>query len=245
MLTIFRPRTVVPDIDFSVLGTDVHSHLIPGIDDGAATVSQSVALVKSLIDLGFNKIITTPHVMMDYYRNSPETIKTGLDILKEELNRQNLEIDIDAAAEYYLDEDFENKLEAGDLLCIYNNHLLFELPFSNYPLNLFDIVYKLQDKGYTPVLAHPERYTYMHGSIINYNRLKDAGCAFQLNTVSLTGYYGKAVQRIAEELVDKMLIDFIGSDMHHLRHGDALRAALKLPHVYKLLTDYPLQNQII
>ena len=246
MLSFLKPKPpVLQEIDFSVLGTDLHSHLIPGIDDGAQTIAQSVELVRGIIDLGFNKIITTPHVMVDYYRNTPETIRTGLAILRKALRKQNIDINIEAAAEYYLDEDFENKLERGEILTIGEEHLLFELPFSNFPINLSEILGKILDKSYKPILAHPERYVYLHGSLSNYRRIKDAGCYFQLNTISLTGYYGKAVQKAAEMLVDNGMIDFIGSDMHHLKHAEALKLSLQQPYLYRLLTDYPLQNKLL
>ncbi|MGV3510217.1 MAG: tyrosine-protein phosphatase [Sphingobacteriaceae bacterium] len=245
MLSFFKSKVKVPEIDFSKLGTDIHSHLIPGIDDGAQSAAESVELIKNIMDLGFRKIITTPHVMVDYFRNTPETIFTGLNILKEELVKQNIEVDIEAAAEYYLDEDFENKIDQGSILTIGNDYLLFEIPFSNYPINLYEIIEKIISKGYKPILAHPERYAYFHGSVINYQRIKDAGCYLQLNTISLTGYYGKPIQKAAEELVDNLLIDFIGSDMHHAKHSGALKLALQQPYVYRLLTDYPLLNELL
>jgi tyrosine-protein phosphatase YwqE len=234
MFSFFKSKTVVPEIDFSSLGTDIHSHLVPGIDDGAQNLQQSIELIKSLVDLGFKKIITTPHIMVDYYRNDYNTISTGLNLVKTELNRQKISVKIEAAAEYYFDEDFENKLHNSQLLNL-GKYLLFEISFSNYPINLYEIIQKITDKGFTPILAHPERYTYLHGSINNYHRIKASGCNLQLNTLSLGGYYGKHVKRMAEALVD-------GSDMHHQKHADALRLALSQPYLYRLLTDYPLKN---
>jgi protein-tyrosine phosphatase len=245
MLSLFRQKVRVPEIDFVDLGTDMHSHLIPGIDDGAQNLAQSIELIQDILDLGFRKIITTPHVMVDYYRNNRETITTGLTILKDELKRRRMEVEIEVAAEYYFDEGFENKIERRDILTLGDNYLLFEIPFSTYPINLFEVINKIIDNGYTPILAHPERYSYLHGSINNYRRIKDAGCYFQLNTISLTGYYGRPVQRMAEELVDSFLIDFLGSDMHHAKHSEALRFSLQQPYVYRLLTDYPLQNSLL
>ncbi len=245
MFNIFKSKPKEPGIDFSKLGVDLHSHIIPGIDDGAQSVQESIVLVRQMMDLGFRKIITTPHIMADYYRNTPETIVAGLALLREELVKQNIDIHIEAAAEYYLDETFGNKLEKGNLLTMGDGFLLFELSYINYPKNLDDIINKIKDKGYKPLLAHPERYPYLFGSIENYRKIKETGCYFQLNTISLTGYYGKASQKIAEELVDNMMIEFIASDMHHLRHADALKQSLHLPYVRKLLTDYQLQNELL
>ncbi|WP_207429680.1 tyrosine-protein phosphatase [Pedobacter sp. SYSU D00535] len=232
-------------VDFSTVGADMHSHLIPGIDDGAQTMEESIILIKRMMDFGFKKVITTPHVMADYYRNTSDGIRRGLDGVREELQKQQVEIEIDAAAEYYLDETLENKIRKGDILLIGGKFLLFELSFVNYPQNLMDTISKIKDKGYTPLLAHPERYSYLASDIENYHRIKNAGCYLQLNTTSLTGFYGKTAQKAAEELVDAFLIDFIGTDLHKMKHVQMLDHALRLPYVHKLLSNYPLQNQML
>jgi protein-tyrosine phosphatase len=231
--------------NFKNIGVDMHSHILPGIDDGAPTVKESVMMAQRFINLGFSKLITTPHIMADYYRNTPDTIHKALDILREELHQQKIDLKVEAAAEYYLDETFENKLNKGNLLTLGDNYLLFELSYINYPNNLKDVIQKINDRGYKPILAHPERYPYFHGSIESYYQAKEYGCYFQLNTISLSGYYGKQTQKIAEELVDNMLIDFVGSDMHHLRHADALQNSLLTPHAELLLSDYALQNELL
>lgn len=246
MFNFFKSKPVVPEIDFSGLKVDLHSHLIPGVDDGAQNVQESVVLIRKMMDMGFKKIITTPHVMADFYRNTPETIHRGLEVLREELVRQKIDIPVEAAAEYYLDEVFESKLASGaELLTIGKDFLLFELSFINYPQNLFDMIDRIKDRGFKPILAHPERYGYLFGSIENYQKIREAGCYLQLNTVSLTGYYGKPSQKIAQSLIDHVLIDFIGSDMHSLKHAEALKESLKQPYVYKLLTEYQLQNSLL
>ncbi|WP_026896838.1 tyrosine-protein phosphatase [Daejeonella oryzae] len=234
-----------PQIDFSGIAVDLHSHMIPGVDDGAQTVEESVALVSAMKDLGFQKIITTPHIMADYYRNTRDTIERGLDILREELIRQNINMPVEAAAEYYLDESFDTKLQKGDLMTIGDGFLLFEISFVNFPTNMFETIERIKDKGLKPILAHPERYPYLTDSLDKYRQIKESGCYLQLNTISLTGYYGKGTQKAAEELVNNMLIDFIASDMHHLKHAGALKRSLNLPLVRTLLTDYQLQNTIL
>ncbi|WP_442796387.1 tyrosine-protein phosphatase [Pelobium manganitolerans] len=223
----------------------MHSHILPGIDDGAPTVKESILLIKRLQKLGFQKLIATPHIMADYYRNTPDTINRALDLLREELLKQKIDIPVEAAAEYYLDETFENKINAGNLMTMGKNYILFELSYINYPNNIKDIVQKLNDKGLKPILAHPERYPYLYGSIENFYKIKEYGCYFQLNTISLTGYYGKATQKIAEDLVENMMIDFVGSDMHHLKHADALEKSLLVPALAQLLDDGALQNKLL
>lgn len=222
---------------------DFHSHLIPGIDDGAQTMDDSITLIRRIADLGFKKIITTPHIMSDYYRNTPEIILGGLEKLRAALKENNIDIPIEAAAEYYFDENFEQKLDERNLLTFADNYLLFELSFISSPPNLVTIVQKIKDYGYKPVLAHPERYPYM--KFDEYESLKSWGCYFQLNTISLTGYYNKSTQKRAEEIIDKGWIDFVGSDMHHHRHADALVRSLKEPYLEKLLVEQGVQNKVL
>ncbi len=240
-----KKQKKTPDFDFSSIKVDLHSHLIPAIDDGSQSLEDSIDLILQLKSLGFEKIITTPHIMADFYRNTPEIINKGLDIMREELAKQNINIEINAAAEYYLDETLEAKVEKKEVLTLGNDFLLFEISFVNCPASFFDIIKKMQDKGYKPVLAHPERYPFFAGSIENFQKIKETGCYLQLNTISLTGYYGKPTQKTAEELVDKYLIDFIGSDMHHDKHASALRDALTFPYVERLVKDYQLQNILL
>ncbi|MEE1947223.1 CpsB/CapC family capsule biosynthesis tyrosine phosphatase [Pedobacter sp. KR3-3] len=234
-----------PEFNFSTIGTDMHSHIIPGIDDGAKNINDSLALAKRFKALGFKKLVTTPHVMADYYRNTPETIQKGLDILREGLQKNGIDLEVDAAAEYYLDETFENKIAKKNVLTFGQNFLLFELSFINPPHNLFEAIAKMQDAGYQPVLAHPERYPYYQNSLESYEQIRDTGCMLQLNTISLTGYYGKSCKQAADELVDNHCIDFLGSDMHHLRHADALKESLYVERLQNILSQPQLNNLLL
>lgn len=197
---------------------DIHSHLIPGIDDGAKTMDDSIELIKSLQELGFKKLITTPHIMSHRFPNSSQLILSGLDALKAELKERRIDIEIDAAAEYYLDEHFIELLEKKDILTFGDNYLLFESAYGLKPQNYESIVFDIQVAGYKPVLAHPERYLFMHRDFKIYEVLKEQGVYFQINLNSLSGYYSRDVQKIANKLVDKGWIDFIGSDTHHTTH---------------------------
>ena len=229
--------------DFSTVGVDMHSHVLPGIDDGAQTIEESIELVQAMINLGIKKIITTPHIMIDYYRNTPETIHAALQLLKNELQKQHIDIEIAAAAEHLLDEGFEVLLDEGRLMTMGDNYVLFEMSFIDVHPNLIPTIQNLREKGYKPILAHPERYLYL--SIENCENIKSWGCDLQLNTISLTGYYGAKSKETAEALIDQNLVDFISSDMHHLRHAAALEKSLKTSYLEKLLFDYPLKNQLL
>lgn len=232
-----------PIFNFSTIGADMHSHILPNIDDGAKSLNDSLLLATRFKELGFNKLIATPHIMADYFRNSPASINKALDILRDGLLKNNIDLEVSAAAEYYLDETFEKKIEQKEVLTFgEKKFLLFELSYINQPHNVFKVISKMQDAGYQPVLAHPERYPYFYGTLDTYESIRATGCLLQLNTISLTGYYGKSCKQTAEELVDNNCIDFIGSDMHHIRHGDALKESLHLERVQKMLSQPQMQN---
>lgn len=245
MFGLFKKKQPKKDIylNYSNLGVDMHSHVLPGIDDGAQTPEESIILIKKMMELGIRKIIATPHIMIDYYRNNAETINNALAILKAELLKQNINIEIEAAAEHYFDETFEARIDKDELMIMGDKYVLFELSFISKPPSLIPVIQKLKDKGYQPILAHPERYPYM--TLEEYQNLHSWGCLFQLNIISLTGYYGKETKKLAEMLVDNELIDFTSSDMHHPRHAAAFKEALNTTYAEKLLLDYPLRNSML
>ncbi|WP_185154593.1 tyrosine-protein phosphatase [Flavilitoribacter nigricans] len=229
---------------FEFLHTDIHSHLIPGIDDGAPDVVTSVALIKGLRNLGFKKLITTPHIMADLYPNTPAIIREGLDKVRTALEAENVDIEIDAAAEYLLDEGFAEKLEAGNLLTLNENLLLVEMSFISPPPNLEQLLFNLQTKGYRPIMAHPERYGYYNGDLSQYKRLKERGCLLQLNLLSLSGYYGPAVRRTAIKMLKAGLFDLVGTDLHHERHLKMLQELLLDSRVGELICGGNWLNKI-
>ena len=218
MLRWFKKSSpILEPIDFSVVGVDLHSHLIPGIDDGAKDLDDSVTIIKELIGQGFSKIITTPHIMSDLYKNTPETINSGLEILKRRLVNDNIEIDISAAAEYYVDYDFEQRIGNEKFMTFGENYILIEFSFLESPRNMHDIIFKLQLEGYVVVLAHPARYQYF--DLKDYESLINRGVLFQLNLLSLIGYYSNQVKANAKLLIDNKFVSFVGTDCHNLNHA--------------------------
>jgi len=201
-----------------ILQADMHSHILPGIDDGAQNLESSLELIDGLIALGYKKLVATPHIISDIHPNTKESIESAYQLLKAELNKKNYTIPVSYAAEYMLDENFLNLVEAGDLLTIHENIVLIETMFMDSPPNLENILFQLQTNGYVPLLAHPERYHYLDKTLARLDPFRDRNCLFQSNALSFTGYYGKREQEIAFRLLDAGLIDFIGSDMHHTRH---------------------------
>src|SRR3974377_2137960 len=119
--------------DLSVLKCDVHSHFIPGIDDGAQTMEHAVSLIREFYELGYRKVITTPHILTDGFKNTPEIILSGLEKVRVALKNANIPMQIDAAAEYYVDFDFERKIQNEKLLTFGKNYLLFEVSYINPP----------------------------------------------------------------------------------------------------------------
>jgi protein-tyrosine phosphatase len=223
MLSFFKLRKKTITSLFPTNFVDIHSHLIPGIDDGSKNLEETVSLLKQMQGFGMHNFITTPHVMGSVWRNSSKFILDKQKELKDHLNHIGMtDITIRVAAEYMLDGNFLKLLEKKDLLVLQDNKILVEMSYINAPINLYDILFKIQVEGYLPILAHPERYFFYHKNFEEYVKLKKAGCLFQLNLLSLTNYYGKDVQRTAIQLLEESLIDFVGTDMHRKQHLDYL-----------------------
>jgi len=225
MFSIFNKKPKIR-LDLSAVGTDMHSHLLPGIDDGSPDAETSLQLITGLQDLGYRKFITTPHILWDIYKNDAVSIGAAHNELQQALQQNNLNVPIRAAAEYFLDEHFDELLETNTpLLTIHENWVLVEFSFVTTPLNFKEKLFNMQMKGYQPILAHPERYLYFMSDKKWYDELKDTGCYFQLNILSLTGYYGKASLQLAQYLMNKRYINLLGTDCHHFRHLNTLRSA--------------------
>jgi protein-tyrosine phosphatase len=230
-------------VDFSILKADMHSHLIPGIDDGSPDMETSLQLTRGMTELGYKKLITTPHVMWDMYKNSRQTILEGLEQLRAAVKAEAIDVEINAAAEYFLDEHVEKLIKNDEpLLTITDNMVLVEFSMAHPPMSLKDILFEMQMHGYQPIIAHPERYTYLGNNKEFYDELKDIGCMFQLNLLALGGYYGKSVHELAQYLVKKEYYDLIGSDLHHARHLDALNNPVLLSPLKKLLDSGKIRN---
>ena len=200
-----------------VLKVDPHSHFIPGIDDGSQSMEESLSLLRGMEALGYEKVITTPHIMVDVYRNTPKIIKEGLASLREAAKAEGIHIEIEAAAEYYLDEGFYDHLHSGEVMSINNKYLLFETSYVSKPLQLEEMIFEILAAGYIPLMAHPERYRYVEDPLKEYSRFKELGALLQLDLNSLGGHYGKDAKKKAEILSENGMIDFLGSDVHHLK----------------------------
>ena len=238
MLRLFsRSKPKGARFDFSVLKTDMHSHLLPGIDDGAEDIENSLELIRGMRELGYKKLITTPHVMWDMYKNSHEIILEKLKIVQQAVKDAGIDVEIRAAAEYFLDEHVEDLLRNKEpLLTIKGNMVLTEFSMAFPSLNIKDILFEMQMQDYQPVIAHPERYIYLERNKEFYTELRDIGCLFQLNLLSIGGHYGRSVTELANYLLKNGFYNLIGTDLHHFGHLEGLQR-LEMPIAVKKLID--------
>jgi protein-tyrosine phosphatase len=247
LFTIFKKKAkrLSTPVDLGLLNTDVHSHLVPAIDDGSKSVDDSINMITQLHLLGYKKLITTPHIMGDGYRNTPDSILGGLEKVKSALLDNQLSVEMAGAAEYYLDYDFERKLDNEKLLTFGKNYLLFEISYMNPPDNLYHVIFKMQTLGYKPVLAHPERYNFWHKEFDKYEAFIDKGVLLQMNINSLSGYYSIPTKKVAEQMIDKNMISFVGSDCHHMGHVNLMKEVVFEPHLKQLIESGNLLNNTL
>ncbi|CUV66425.1 Capsular polysaccharide biosynthesis protein [Sulfurovum sp. enrichment culture clone C5] len=231
-------RKKIPNL---LIRTDFHSHLIPGIDDGAKDMTHSLQLIKELSNLGYRRLITTPHIKNGQYNNTIESIADGMDMLRSELVQNNIDMHIAASAEYYYDEAFLQAIIEDKLLHI-NRFVLFEFSYVVPPVNIEDMIYELKARNYTPVLAHPERYLYYHTKLDQYEYLKNLGIYFQININSLAGHYGKSTKKVAKYLSEKGFIDFVGSDVHNSKHINVLKDVISDTEYKKIFNNNKILN---
>lgn len=238
---LFFKRKKLEDLSF--LNTDIHSHLIPGIDDGATNIEESINLIGQMYELGYRKLVITPHVRYESFDNDPTTFDDRLSLLQTSLQEANIPIKTEIGAEHTIDDGFFTHLK-NDTLKHFgkNKYLLIEFSFLNMLADIKDVVFKLQSSGYNLILAHPERYLYLTQEREMINYLHDAGVLFQMNILSLVGFYNKDTQRFAEDLIKDDKIDIVGSDLHHQKHLDAIKEALTNKMFIKLVESGRLMN---
>ncbi len=242
MFNFFKKKTTPSELYFT---TDIHCHIIPGIDDGSPDASTSADLIERMQGWGIKRIIASPHVTQDTFENTPATIAPAFDTLNAELSARGNNIEITHSAEYRIDEFFIAQLETGNIVPLPNNYLLVENSFIQEPWNLDQLLFDLKVRGYKPILAHPERYFYYYGKRNRYEEIHNAGTLFQVNLLSLAGHYGKDEKSIAEYLLDKGWVDFIGTDLHRHAHADSIDAYLSSKDYGRHLSKLHLLNDTV
>lgn len=238
-----KKQKVLPDLGW--LKADMHSHLIPGIDDGSPDMETSINLVKGLKELGYQKLITTPHILWNMYPNTPEIITAGISELRKEAAVQVPGIELHAAAEYFIDDHFQQLLQTRTpFLPLKDNLVLVEFSMVTESFDLMDMLFEMQLQNYQPVIAHPERYIYLGRKKEFFDELKNAGCNFQLNLLSLSGHYGSSVLELADYLVRKDYYEYAGTDLHHARHLEGLKK-IQGPLLQRLKDSGTLKNHLL
>ena len=228
--------------------TDIHSHLIPDIDDGVKTLTESMILIRKMQEMGFKKLITTPHIMSHRFPNTSDIIKKGFEEVQEEVIKKNIDIELDFAAEYYLDEHFLELIKKDDILSFGDKkYVLFEMSYTNPPMNLEQIIFELQSQDYTPVMAHPERYIYYRKENMHkLQELRDRGLLLQINVNSIGAFYGKKVKSAVGSIIDNKMVDFLGSDTHNKKYLDLLEKILNGSNTFqKVLKTNNIKNSLL
>lgn len=218
----FKPKKV--SLPFE---TDMHCHLVPGVDDGSPDVETSILLLEQMVDMGFKRIFISPHVTQDTFENTSETLDGPMAQLQAEAQRRGLPVELYRHAEYRIDDFFLQQKKNDKLTVLPNNYILVENPFSQEPYELDNMLFDIKMSGLTPIMAHPERYKYY--SIINpdrYSQLHDFGILFQINMLSLAGRYGRHERNTALELLENGMVEFIGTDIHSQSHTKLLKEYL-------------------
>ena len=245
MITTLKSLFSSSEQELPVVTTDIHSHLIPGIDDGSKTMDESIEMIEEFSALGYTKLITTPHIMSHRYPNTSTILIDGLEQLKKELVARHIEMEIEVASEYYLDDTVMELIEKRDILTFGENYMLFEMSYVQPLHHLEEMIFEMKVAGYRPVLAHPERYVYMHDDFDKYRRLKEKGVLFQVNIPSLGGYYSKPIQKVAKKLAEEGMIDLVGSDCHKMAHLHALKTVRANKTYAKLFKNNTILNNTL
>ncbi|GAA4278919.1 tyrosine-protein phosphatase [Aquimarina mytili] len=221
---------------------DIHSHLLPGIDDGVKTVYQSAYIIEQFEKIGVKKIITTPHVIQEIWPNTSQIILDKLEQLKIILPTLGINnITLQASAEYMMDDLFYQRIKENDIIPLHKNYILVEMSTFNVPINLNEIIFEIKLAGYTPILAHPERYMFYNNDLKKFDDLKEAGFLFQLNLLSLTGYYGDHIKAFAKKPIEHNYIDFTGTDVHNYHQLGILEKGFN-PNVSKKINSLMKNN---
>lgn len=242
MFNLFRRKPKEPAKLF--YSTDVHSHILPGVDHGSQNVEESLEMLRAELDMGITRVMCTSHVTADTFENTPESITAAWETLKEAIAQEKLPVEIFPSAEYRIDEYWSKEYAAGHVLPLPGNYLLLENSFVQELIEIDELMFDVQVKGYHPILAHPERYRYYHFHRERYEKLHKSNVKFQVNLLSLAGYFGKGAKVNAIWLIEKGLCDMFGSDMHNMEHAYVINDYISSREWRKLVEKYNLERRI-
>ena len=217
----------IPEINLAGIDTDTHTHILPAVDDGPQSMEEALVIIRGLSEMGIQKIVSTSHIYKDFYPNTTNTLRSAFKQVEKQVEEQKINVEMQLSAEYFLDEHFKQLLENRDLLLFNENHLLFEMSTIAPYIELEQIIFSLKTEGIVPILAHVERYPYYFNKIDKLQRLRDMGCSFQVNLLSLAGNYGNPVRKQAYKMVNEGWADCMGTDIHRHHHLQLLKKAWK------------------
>jgi len=242
---ISKKKNFKEPVDLSVLKVDVHSHILPGIDDGSPDIESSIKIIEGLKNFGFQKVIMTPHIMSDLYVNTPETIKNAYQELQNAIKDKNIDIEIDYAAEYLLDGGLLEHAKTHGLIPVSDNYVLIELPYFSKPPKIFEVIFEIESMGYKIILAHPERYIMWHNDFSKFEELKKRNVFFQLNIMTFADIYPYPTRKIAEKLIKNDMVEFLGTDVHNTLQYKIIKQALYDKHLYNLINSGKILNHTL
>ena len=240
MWNLFNKKSTKSIYEF--LKSDMHSHLLPSVDDGVQDLETSINYIKDFYELGYRKLVLSPHIYAEFYPNNKADLLARFEVLKASVAANNIPIVLELAAEYFMDAHFETLLQNNELLAFGDNYLLVETSFVGLPLNFEDMLFEIVTMGYQPILAHPERYIYLARNMSYFRKLHERNVHLQVNLLSLFGYYGHASNDIVKYLLNEKLVSFIGTDLHNEKHLNLLKKYAFDNSTLKLLEKQPLLN---
>lgn len=202
--------------------TDVHCHILPGVDHGAYNIDNGLELLRAETDMGISRFVLTPHVTRSSFENTPETINEAFSHFKKAVEAENPDIKLMVSAEYRVDEFSLAQFNENRFLFMPGNHILIENAYQQERIDLDDIISNLQSRDIIPIMAHPERFVYYASNRSRLLYLHNVGVRFQVNLLTFAGHYGKATRQCADWLLQHNLIDFLGTDIHHIGHVEII-----------------------
>ncbi len=234
LLDIFRNKKEQVKLFYN---TDIHCHILPGVDHGSRSIEDSLDMLQAEIEMGINRVILTSHVTAVTFENTRESLMDAFLKLQDAVTDAGLDIQLFLSAEYRMDEYFDKEYAADHLIPMPGNHILLENSFQQELMNLDDLLFDMQVKGYKTILAHPERYPYYSRRRKRYEQLHNAGAKFQVNILSFTGYFGEEARESALWFVRNGMIDYLGSDMHNVKHAHIIMDYIKSKEWRKLAPE--------
>ena len=194
---------------------DFHTHILPNIDDGSKSVEETFNLIKEAESVGFDSIISTSHYIENYYESPVEERQEWINALSGALQKENINVNLYLGNEVYFSENIIKLLNENKITTINNSkYILFEFAMNVKPINVYDVIYEMLQNNIIPILAHPERYRFIHQDPSLIYELLDTGVLMQLNLASIIGWYGEKAEILAKKFLESNMISFLGTDVH-------------------------------